>query len=392
MVKIDYLDALQVEVCVIVIVALGYLCGGIKMFTGKEALSMRRTIFLIAMPGLVFREIAIHKLNLNDWHPLFNGILVQITVHIIYVLIVLIFRPKSKKYVLISMLYSTSYMNFIFFGYPIIQVLFGDHYVHIPTIQFLVLHFICVPLHTFLSFDSNERSESESVSAELEDETNNPIDKASGLPIYPVNDKSNENEQTTKEDDSVEEVSIDENNDGPSNDTESENIQNSKEKFKDRHPKIWAVLWSIITPSNVCAILGIIWSATGVDLPVFLNDFANDLEKATLASGLFTCGVLMWEHPFFGCSLVKIMLTLFVHYVIIPLISLFWNKICKVDSITATINVLVHSMPAALIIYPQSFNSGWNMSTVSFSFFWSILLFLPMFILWVIALNEINIF
>lgn len=388
MVKIDYLEAIQVEVCVVVIVALGYLCGGIKMFTVNEAFSMRRTIFLIAVPGLIFREIAIHKLSLENWHPLFNGILVQITIHIIYVLIVFIFRLKDKKQAFISMLYSTSYVNFIFFGYPVVQILFGNQYLHIPAIQALVTHFFCIPIHTFLSFNEREKSEDESISGEdVDDITNATIDKANGLPIHPVDNEPAENNDTQNENGSIDEVVTEENYE------ETEPIEEkSKEKFKDKHPKIWAVLWSIITPVNVCAILGIIWSATGLKMPVFLDDFTNDLEKAALASGLFTCGIFMWEHPFFGCNIVKLLLALFVHFVIIPLISLLWNKICKVDSTTATVNVIVHSMPTALIIYAVTPHAGWNMKTASFSFFWSILLFLPLFTLWVIALNEIHIF
>lgn len=387
MVKMDYLEMLQVEVCVIVIVALGYLCGWLKMFTGKDAVSMRRTIFLIVMPGLVFREIGIHKLTLDNWQPLFNGLLVQATIHIIYFLIVLIFRPNNKKRVFISMLYSTSYMNFIFFGYPIVQVLFGDQYLHIPTLHSIVLHFICIPLHTFLTFSTHERSESESVSTGSENDATDPIDKASGLPIYPPSEKSEQNDQSTKENESIDEVTMEENY----IENESEKSDSHQKKFKEKHPKIWAVLWSIITPINICAILGIIWSATGLKMPVFLNDFANDLEKATLASGLFTCGVFMWEHPFFGCNLVQIMLTLFIHYVIVPLVSLLWSKVCKVDSTTATVNVVVHATPVALLVFGAD-PHGWSMKLASFTFFWSILLFLPLFTLWVIALNEIHIF
>lgn len=412
MVKMDYLEALQGEVCVFVIVALGYLCGGIKMFTLQEALAMKRTIFLIAVPGLVFREIAIHKLTLENWQPFFNGILVQVTIHIIYMLIALIGRFQSKIHAFLSMLYSTSYLNFIFFGYPIIQVLFGDDYVFISAMQSLVTHILCIPVHTFLGFDKIKFSDSDSISQD--DEINEmAVDRSNGLPIHPVDHHAEHNDQSNDEDTSVEEITTNENKDEEEtnhenekdiliseqteirhneNDQEDSSSDNTKPKFKDKHPKVWAVLWSVVTPVNVCAILGIIWSATGLNMPVFLNDFAFDLEKATLASGLFTCGVIMWNHPFFGCNLVKILLALFMHYVIIPLISLFWSKICKLDSTTATINVIMHSMPSALIAFGVTPFGGLVMKTASFSFFWSILLFLPMFTLWVIALNEIHIF
>ncbi|OHT03338.1 Auxin Efflux Carrier family protein [Tritrichomonas foetus] len=419
--RIDYLDAFQIGTCVLAIVGLGALCSHFKMFNYKEAFSIRRTIYLIAMPGLIFREIGIHKLNYHDWQPFFNGILVQLTSHILIGIISFIGPFKNKLRKFMSLIYSTSYINFVFFGYPVVRVLFGDEYVHIPTLHNLVTLVFFIPIHTFISFHDNKQP-SES-SQEMEDELEEGIEKVTGGPIQPVNtqgtDENSKSENSQDGENSQKnrqkgDIENQQNSENESNDEEfSEEPVKAEETYEDdisdplsmsssengKHskksrfsPRFWAVFWSIVTPCNICAILGIIWSAIDVKMPVFLNDFVYDLEKATLGAGLFTCGIFMYQHPFLGCSAVKLIITLACHFVILPLISLFWSWICKNDSKTSMINVIVHSMPTALIGYVMSLNTGHAMRTASFTFFYSILLSLPFLMLWVIVFNELDIF
>lgn len=403
--KIDYIDTLQACLCVMVIVALGYLFGGLKVFGITEAFSMRRTIYLICLPGLLFREIALHKLNLHDWQPFFNGLLTQATIHIVYVLISFIGPFKDKLKTFLSFLYSTSYINIIFFGYPIVQVLYGNDYVYIPAMHNLVQLFFCIPIHTVLSlYITKDPPPDEHDGHHEEDMLEEGIQRENDGPIHPVETNqsasatSQQDEGTTTQD-QVEQVTANEDSDEsveePYYDSDSSQTQNDDHKKKKKScftPRQWAIFWSIVTPSNICSILGIIWSATGWTMPAFLHDFVYDIEKATMAAGLFTCGIFMWEHPFFGCNAWKLTLALFVHFIIIPLISMFWGWVCKVDETTGTINVLLHAMPVALVGYAMSLQTGQAMKIASFSFFWSILLSLPLTMLWVLVFNKLDIF
>ena len=325
-----------------------------------------------------------------------------------------------------SLVYSTSYINFIFFGYPIIQILFGDEYVYTAALQNLVIVFILSPLHTFISWNDRkiEHNEEED-EVELEDgidkTTVGPIQRIQNDPEQPEqNDQSKQSENQTEEqnqqsseqreneyEDPYTDSDTNETGSSPSDkivvtphldetsqhESTLETHETSKSVKNSRFSsKFWVVFFSVVTPNAVCSILGIIWSAINVEMPVFLNDFAYDLEKATMAAGLFTCGVFMWNHPFLGCNPIKLIISLACHFIVLPLISLFWSWLLNVDSKTGMINVLLHTMPTALIGYVMSCNSGHEMKTASFTFFYSILLFLPFLMLWVIVFNELDIF
>ena len=80
---ISYLDTLQVLLASVTVVGLAYFTGFLKMFTVQEISSLRRVIFLVAYPAMIFREIARRPMNMETWQPLFNALLTQVSVHLL---------------------------------------------------------------------------------------------------------------------------------------------------------------------------------------------------------------------------------------------------------------------------------------------------------------------
>lgn len=156
---------------------------------------------------------------------------------------------------------------------------------------------------------------------------------------------------------------------------------------------IWTTLFfSLVTPINVCFILGIIWSLIGLTMPKFLTQFVTDLEKAVVAGGLFACGVFMWNHPFFGCSPIEIPITVFVHIVVIPLLGFLFCWLLKVENEITQIIMFCLAAPSSLSSFYAAIYNHLSNSTITYTFFWTYLLCLPVFMLWTVVFNQTKIF
>ena len=406
--SIDYLDAFQVSLCTIVIVAIGYLCGGLKMFNSKHASEIRRALYLICIPGLVFRLVALQPLSYHSWSPFLNSLLVQATMHIIYALVCLIFPFKNKSKKFLEMTFATTTCEFLSFASSCIQYTHSLDYIYVPTMQAIALFAIVVPFHTVLSYvfgkPSNDDVEEKYTSSsekneEDEIELEEGIESGPAEPIIPVetqggqniNDisepRSDQEPLTEKKTDSNEDSSV-----RKSDDANNEEPLKSQEPQPKKLPLKWALFWTIVNSINVCTIVGIIWSATKWEMIVFVEEFTLDLQKTVFAAGLFINGVIMWEYPFKGFNWMKVLGYNLIHYIIMPLVSMLWCYVCKVDKTTSILCVLSHVSPVALFGNIMARNSGYKLKTVPYTFFWSNVAFLPIYMLWVIVFNEISIF
>lgn len=388
---IDYLDAFQCMLALMVIIGLGYLCTGLKIFTADDALALCRAIFLIPMPALFFRQVGLQKLSLEGWHSFLNEVLVQVTIHLLLAAVCFAIPARSKKLEYMKALFSSAYSNFIFFGTPITQVLFGDTYMHIPAMMNIVQFFFVIPWHTYLIWkwakEENEakaaKGSDEKSRDHEEDVVEDGEDKGDGGPIEPIegdtgNDVEPGAEETPAEEDTDEPTSVKKNK-----------CQECCARC-DKPTRFWAVFWAIVCPSNVCTVLGIIWAATGWTMPMYVNSTAQYLEKAVMAAGLFSIGVFMWGEKFCGFNLPAVIIHMFIHFLVNPLISWFWCWVVGMDKKNAMLCVLAHAMPPAMTGYMMAVSCGYGMRTAAYTFFWSNLVCMAPLMLWIIVINELE--
>jgi predicted permease len=111
--------------------------------------SIRSVTFYIALPGLFFREIGRRPLSLSVWNPFLNAILVQVTLHVFALPVYFL----AKSFDVFSLIFSSFYSSFVFYGFPLVQFLFGDDYVHFPSLMLLAQLMFMVPLHKWLTYD-----------------------------------------------------------------------------------------------------------------------------------------------------------------------------------------------------------------------------------------------
>ncbi|OHT12576.1 Auxin Efflux Carrier family protein [Tritrichomonas foetus] len=437
---ISYIDTIQVLLSTFTVVGLSYFTSFLKLFNVQEISTLRRTIFLVAMPGMIFHRIALREISYETWQPLIHAICTQATLHLL-ILIVVYCIPSGNKFVMfLQSIFSCTYSSF-FYAYPIIQILYGNDYLFIPVVASIVHFLIMNPLHTILIFkeDTNE-DHSLSDHQNEEDELEDGIEDGAGGPIHPVETTiTKEADNANKIPKSGSDNSLDETSIQPK-DPEQPQINSSQKINKLRRsssiseiltvtefeqpetydypdeldssveeiyedevvavstkekPKklLWkSFLFSLLSPLNICTLIGLIWSIPHWDMPLFIEKFVNYLEVAVPATGLACIGVFLWEHPFFGCNWLEVGIYLCVHFIVLPILAAIWAWILKLDKTMASIVTLINVAPASLTGYVMTINCGYGMKSASFTFFWSNLLFIPVFMIWVLAINKIHLF
>lgn len=442
-----YLCIFQVVMAIYTVMGLGAVSSYLKMFGIDDASIIRKIDYLICVPGMFFRRIGLKKLNYHDWKPFIIEVLIQATLHIILLIGVLFHSPSARPKKYLEMLFSNCYVNLVIAGYPFVRALYGDAYLYVPVFANIVTTFILVPLHTLLIYPipKEDHEPEEKYVEEEEDELEDGIEVGTGS-VYNVaeleklkkedsklnvddhgnpqlsstdsKDIMEENQHklsnNTSEEEEEEEINIQLDSHGNPHKQTSKHAKKDKKKKdkkkknnkkkdkkdenkddkKKKAPNTWwkAFLWALITPANVCVLLGIIWSATGLKMVIFLDSTSGYLEKAVMGAGLFAIGIFMWEHPFKECPWGFVSINLIFRFIVIPLIAALWSWVLKADKVVSQIMIFIHSMPSALIGYAMTLNAGFGMKTSSFTFYWTNLLFLPALFIWCVIIREAGLF
>ena len=352
---------------------------------------------------MIFREVGQNGLVLDDWFPLFIAVLVQIFMHI--VLILGTFGTKNTKlFHYIQGCLSTVYYNASFYAIGIIQVVYGIEYCHYIIYMIIANSIIVFPFHEFLFYACHEAVPELSTDDENDlqahhDKEENHSDRHELEFSEVESEKTDERESNASDDEhhnanNATKIELDEN--------ASENSQSIPDPLpadvrerkgqKHRDPLWKVILLAFCTPSNVCLLLGIIWNLTGWTMPVFLDTFTYDHEKALVSVGLFAIGAFMWNHPFFGGKPLEIIIFFVLHSFVMPAFALALCILFHLDSKISIIIILTHAMPCDVQGYSKALKYKMKLLSPTFTFFWNNLLVIPVLMLWVVFLNETNLF
>ena len=377
-------------------IAIGYGCAAFKFFVPRDVNAIRKILNYVCIPGMVFRQIGIMSFKLSMFFPLLIGVLSQILIQAILALISFIVpaTSKSKKY--ISYIYAGSYADIIFSGLPIVEFLFGSEYVYVPIMLAMAQFLFLEPIHKIVVFKlagpGHDLIEDSEIENENENEPNEiELEETAVKAITDIETNSAEPKVCNIKDDIKEPLRSEETDEKIHGEGQDSKKVGILERMKAK-TLANTIIFSFITPINVCFVLGIIWSATGWTMMKFLNSFVNDLEKAVVAAGLFTCGVFMWENPFFSFHIIEVPLFIVFHIVVFPLIGALWAWVLGFDNTIIRAVIFCYSAPSALSSYASAIEHGLSLSTPTFVFLWTNLILLPVYILWTVVFNQANFF
>jgi predicted permease len=390
----DYVTSIQVVLGTLTVVGLAILTGFLKMFTFQDINPLHRMIYLVGLPCAVFKQIAMRPMNWETWQPLVHAILTQITVHVV-VLVVCWSIPGQEKYLrFLRAIFSCTYSSF-FYGYPLVLMIWGKDYLYIPVIANVVHGLVMQPFHSYLIYRPVRKDDETSPEADMEDaeveRDLGEIDDKSGRPIHLVEGVGDKRlaRAASQFGDNIDPQD-------PAPDALGGEMEEAAESSEEDQPATQnlrnIMLKSIFAPVNICVLLGIIWSVTRWKMPQLIYGFVDMLEGAVPATGLFCIGIFMWEHPLTGCNWLEVGMYLAAHFMILPLIAVFWAWIMRLGNDVSLICTIINAVPVSLIGYVLTLNCGFGMKSASFAFFWSNILFIGVCMVWIAVLKETHIF
>ena len=419
MVAIDYLSSFEGLFATIVIVAVGVLCILLKQFTAKAISSIQRVVFLVPMAALLFREIGDSKLNGKTWTSFAHAAIVSVILHIItaiYSFITKKNKPFVQRFIETSMAYCES--EFSFYSYMFAsKVMTRDLMLHAAMAQFFQF-LVAVPLHKILALyyipdcveklnepepedqdnvalnpkekheDADEKSDD---GHELENDPSNPPKEKINLTGNP--EAISNNTDSDKEDDGQPSQGSEDESNAPSK-PPPDVPEQPKEEVKPKKPwtRLQYVANAICSQYNICALLGILWSAFNISMPTFLSTFVVDLETAVFSAGLFTVGAMIAFHPIRGAPIVDVIVGCVIHLIVQPLLALAFASAFSLESNAAKYIVIANCSPTASYAVMCGNKIGLDKSVISYTHVWSTIFVLPFFMIWLAIINETKVF
>jgi predicted permease len=362
--SLSYLDGLQVFCVILAIMLIGFGCGFFKFFTYKEVSAIRRMMTLVAIPAAIFRIIGDHPFNLQLFMSLFNSLLTQATLHVICAIAAFLLPSADRRLTFLKLSIAATRPNYIFAGYPVVQVLFGDSFLYICAMSSIAHFLIIQPLvsivsHLIVPAPEDGRSD-------VADITGSPSDPGIKEHLNPEPEPAPE----------------------PIEADDAAPLSPDEPPVPPPVPFWRFALFSFVTPINVCTVLGLIWSTTPWTMLAFMSPFVIDLEKSVVASGLFSVGVFLWETPFSGSEKALGAACALAHIAVVPVVSGLWSWVLGVEKKAAAALALVHAAPMAWGCLAEAEGAGMLQQAPVLAFVWSNLLALPVFMLWLTVLNT----
>lgn len=434
---LDWLQAFQIYAAVWIIIFIGLLCGGLKIFTPKDVYSIRRLVYLVPMAAMLFREIGNSKLKKDTWMSFLQAVLVQGVLHIISLVYAFIYHPDesvSMKFLKNAM--SLCQTDFLYYAVPISQILFTPSIAAHAALACFLQYLCIVPLHEILALtfipdcekkmntkhepqdpvpplepkevpnaDQEEEEEMADVSStgevEVIDENGNPHivkvqedeleedhhedqSQSYSKPNKANNSDNQNKESNTTTDTPKEEEPQETKQEPPPPDVPTDKPAQKPAKYWSKN---WLIFWAFVNQFTICGILGIIWSAIGISMPKFLEGLVTDLEKAIFAAGLFCNGVVIWNHSFKNAPVLDVIVAVLCHFFVEPALSWGFSALIGQDKDVTKFLILSNAAPVAMYAYHLSLTFELGESMISYSLYWTSVLTLPVYLIWTAIIN-----
>jgi predicted permease len=354
--SISYVTAIEILCSNCVIALLGALFVRIQKIDTEKISLITHITTSLSLPLMILRETRRNRLTFQIFQPLFVGLLSQVTIHLLLIPIVIFFVPAERFHYFMKLAISVVYSDVAYFGFPVIQTVFGDGFTYICAEHAVLLYAFVYPLHSIMFHFVEYRT---AVCPDSEDEAS--IDEIDGVARDP---------------NATRDVLID---------VEEEE---EEDRLAESRPPQRKLFLRFLTPSLIAFILGIIWSATGLGCPFGIDHFCSSYSKALMAPGIAAVGVHILSHGLRTAEFRELLLCLAFKLVGLPFIAVVWCYVLQLEVSTAWAVVLLHAMPMNLLGYDLALDRQWGRGTSTYTFVWSNMLALPVIMLWITVINE----
>lgn len=314
-----YLDAIQVGVECLLLVAIGYILSYFKIISKTSFKKSDKFAGTVCFPILQFRAMASRKLKDFYFDPLINAMLMNATAQIVLCFLFLL-PLKDPLAVYLSTTISTVFVNYVPIGQIITQSIYGHKYDHIIGICPLSNFIILVPM--FLMFSK----------------------------LYHIRQEKMQSGEGTA------------------------HLTCADVKY--------AIVTTCKSPQLIGTIIGLIYSAIGIDYPIFLQRLGDFLGDVVLVYCLVGAGHVLQVNSLIACHWTQLLFSLFVRFFLCPCISWLYVWAFRLKGTLARQCIIFSCMPASNAGYVMAQVAGVGVNVVSTMIFWTLILIVPVLILW----------
>ncbi|OHT03753.1 Auxin Efflux Carrier family protein [Tritrichomonas foetus] len=329
---VDYWNVMQVGIGMLIITAIGFTLGKLKIFKGSDVPIINKYVFKLNFIPLMARVIMVKKLSELNFMPLIDSALTSLATYFI-VIPVFLFPFKDKFAMFLSVILPSAYINFVVSGLPVFVAIWGEGEVVVLSILTLANDLLVVPLYLVLS------------------------------ELYILR-KNNEKRRDSGE---------------------------PELKFTGKQA-LKILLHVMKSPILIGDIVGFVYAATTLPMPTYLKSLTTIMGDVVLPLSLFSVGIFLSQHSFIACHWLKFIVMLLIRHVISPLFAAVFAWALKFDNRLSRQCCLMTCSPTAVACYLITSTSGIGAGAASTMIFWTTVLSVPFIIGWIAVLDHLHIF
>ncbi|OHT14762.1 Auxin Efflux Carrier family protein [Tritrichomonas foetus] len=396
-----YIDVLQAGVSCLMVIGVGFILSKFKIFEPDEFNVFNSINSKICLPFLLFRSLASRKMKDLSFMPLVNALLMSASTQLLVAISCAIFPFPDKLATYLSTVISSVYINYIIIGLPIFNSIWGTMYNHIPAICTFTHYILLVPVYIILAqiwqIKQNKALEHLKEPLTQNHDGENPIDAEKPI----TNDENSKTKKEEEDNDKKVDKKVDdkiEDKQKGKNENKTTNNEGSKTKPAVVNDKITikdiglAFYTTIKTPLVIGNVLGLVWSAIGIDYYPFFQQLGKYMGDVVLVFALVSIGRFLQVNSLLSCHWAHLLICLFIRCFVCPGFSALYAYALNFDGRLARQCIVLSSLPAANAGFVLANSMGIGANVASAMVFWSLIIIVPVLIFWFFIFNHFNLF
>jgi len=329
---VDYGNVINVGIGMIIIIGIGFFMSKKGIFIQKDSAPVNLFVFKVCFFFLLARALASRKLSELDFRPFLIAGLMCICVFIVFTLI-FAFPLKEKFALYISSVLPATYINYIISGIPIFNSLWPEKENVMVSLMTLSNDIVTAPIFLIL------------------------------VGFYNV-------KQLNKK-----------------------RIEEGLEPEEFSFSVLGKILLNVIkSPILLGNILGMLYSLTGLKVPVFLQKLMQYMGDTALPLALFGVGVFLAQHSLMSCHWLQFALCAIGRFFVGSTFAAIFCYLLKLPPRLSRQCIIIGAQPTAVATYVLSSSAGIGQNVASTMIFWTTILTVPVIIAWFSILDGLGLF
>ena len=333
-----YIAVLNVGGAMLIEMIIGFVCGKFGFITQKSVQKLNKFVFKATLLPQMCRAFAQKNLYAMNFTPLAGCALMSLSTQILLAIVVnILYWKKDSFEIFLGIQLPVIYLNYVIIGVPLFNSIWGEENNAITGVIIMSNDLIIIPIYQALTSIYKMKK----AKLEVADGDGDRESDVKGFTWYDV---------------------------------------------------LTIILNIFKSPLIQGIILGIIWSLTTLELPIYLDRVLSTLQACVVGCALFCVGGLLSTFSLLGCTWGEFLLGMFFRFIIMPLFSCVYSYaigLTGTETRQCLVMCLVTSSSACSSISLAA-NVKPGVSTTLI--LWSTIFFIPFIMAWLSVLDALNLF